>query len=300
MKYYLTKEWFYDIVCPLNLKKSLKILESADEPDEKSYQQLYKTELDGFMKKEKERLTPPDWTTAPWLDKALTSIGISKRNIKALKELLEKEGEFFRQRQVQFDEEAIKRKFDNQISNKIETCKKFPAEILNEVKDLRVFALGYVSEQVKKMAEVYLEEKDKQNLELMRASYNQTNIAETSLRKNIRFGNYLLKMLSNIQKKGNRVYIEFVGLPTLVIKKAEIIEWESICYKEQDGVYPAKIKPIATTTAKAVEVARHEDRYELHFLMCNESSEGKLLVWNFTVSGSNIDSEGEYVFPPKF
>ena len=86
----------------------------------------------------------------------------------------------------------------------------------------------------------------------------------------------------------------------MVIKKAEIIEWESICYKEQDGVYPAKLKPIATTTAKAVEVARHEDRYELHFLMCNESSEGKQLVWNFTVSGSNIDSEGEYVFPPKF
>ncbi|MFQ9736631.1 MAG: hypothetical protein ACLR06_02265 [Christensenellaceae bacterium] len=120
------------------------------------------------------------------------------------------------------------------------------------------------------------------------------------LRKNIRFGNYLLKIVSNIQKKGNRVYIEFVGLPTLVIKKAEIIEWESVCCTEQDGVYPAKIKPIATTTAKAVEVARHEDKYELHFLMCNESSEGKLLVWNFTVSGSDIDSEGEYVIPPKF
>ncbi|MBS1400222.1 MAG: DUF4085 family protein [Clostridia bacterium] len=297
MKYYLTKEWFYDIICPLNLKKRLKVVESAEEADENSYQQLYKKELDGFMKKEKERLTPPEWTTVPWLNKALASIGVSKRNIKALKEFLEKDGNFFHQKPVQFDEEAIKRKFDTDLSNKIETCQKFPAEILNEVKDLRVFALGYVTEQVKKMAEVYLEKKDKQNLELMRASYNQTNIAETSLRKNIRFGNYLLKIVSDIQKKGNRVYIEFVGLPTLVIKKAEIIEWESICYKEQDGFYPAKLKPIATTIAKAVEVVREEDKYELHFLMCNESSEGKRLLWNFTVSGSDIDSEGEYVFP---
>ena len=71
MKYYLTKEWFYDIICPLNLKKRLKVVESADEADENSYQQLYKKELDGFMKKEKERLTPPEWTTVPWLNKAL-------------------------------------------------------------------------------------------------------------------------------------------------------------------------------------------------------------------------------------
>ena len=280
MKYYLTKEWFYEIICPLNLKKSLKVMERADEPDEKSYQQLYKKELDCFMKKEKERLTPPDWTTVPWLDKALVSMRISKRNIKALKEAVEKEGDFFHQKPVQFDEEAIKRKFDTDLSNKIETCKNFPAEILNEVKDLRIFALGYVTEKVKKMTDIYLEGMNKQNFDLMRLSYNQTNIAETSLRKNIRFGNYLLKIVSNIQKKGNRVYIEFVGLPTLVIKKAEIIEWESVCCTEQDGVYPAKIKPIATTTAKAVEVARHEDKYELHFLMCNESSEGKLLYWH--------------------
>ncbi len=228
MKYYLTKEWMNEIVYPLSVKKGLKVSKCVDAIDEKTYQELYKKELESFMQKEKERLTPFDLTKLPWLDKALASMRVSKQNLKALKAVLEKESGYFQQRKIEFDEEAIKRKFDNTLNDKIETCKKFPGEILNEVADLRVFALGYVTEKVRRMTEIYLAEKDKQNLDLMRLSYKETNRAEMSLRKNIRFGNYLLKIVSDIHREGNAVYIEFVGLPTLVIIGAEIMEWETV------------------------------------------------------------------------
>ena len=87
----------------------------------------------------------------------------------------------------------------------------------------------------------------------------------------------------------------------MVVRNANVIEWEGIVHKPKNYLeLPAKRKPPAMTKAEGVEVAKNGALYELHILMCNESSEGKRLAWNFAVSGTDIDSEGEYLIPPKF
>ena len=300
MKYYLTKEWFYDTLYPLTLKRGIQVCDQAECADEKIYRKFYKKALDDFMRAEKKHLSPLDSNDLPWLDKTLARSGLPIEMQKSLKGMFWKEIEKS-QKSFEIDEEAIRQKFVNHFNNKRKFCERLPKEILREVADIRVFCLGYMTEKVKDMLCAYLEEKDKENLRLLELSYNQMQKAEAELKNGIRFVNYATKTLSSIEKTKNGVRINFVGLPTLVVKDAQIIEWEGIVHKPQKyfEVWVNR-KPSATTVAEGVEVYKSDCGYELHFLMCNESSDGKQVVWNFTVTGTDIDSAGEYLIPPKF
>ena len=246
-------------------------------------------------------MSPLDANDLPWLDRTLSRSGLTKENRQALKSLLWKEIEARNKGGFEIDEEAIRRKFDNYLDNKLKICEQLPQEILKEIADIRVFCLGYMTQKVKNMLSAYLEEKDKENLRLVELSYREVGRAEAALQKEIRFINYVGQPLSGIVKAGNRVEIRFIGLPTLIVRSASVIEWEGIVHKPKNYLeLPAKRKPPAMTKAEGVEVAKNGALYELHILMCNESSEGKRLAWNFTVSGTDIDSEGEYLIPPKF
>lgn len=301
MKYYLTKEWFYDILYPLTLGRGIKVCEEAGRAEEELYRQFYQKELESFMIKEKACLSPLDANDLPWVDRTLTRSGLAKESRQALKSLLWKEIEARNKEGFEIDEEAIRRKFDNYLDNKLKICEQLPQEILKEIADIRAFGLGYMTQKVKNMLLTYLEEKDKENLRLVELSYREVEKAEAALKKGIRFINYVGQTLSGIVKAGIDVEINFIGLPTLVVRNATVIEWEGIVHKPKNYLeLPTKRKPPAVTKAEGVEVVKNGALYELHILMCNENSEGKRLAWNFTVSGTDIDSEGEYLIPPKF
>lgn len=73
MKYYLTKEWFYDMLYPLTLKRGIEVSEKADRADEEIYQEFYKKALDKFMNAEKSVCRRSMQTIfrgwiKPWLD----------------------------------------------------------------------------------------------------------------------------------------------------------------------------------------------------------------------------------------
>ena len=295
MKYYLTKKWFYDILYPLTLGRGIKVCEEAGRAEEEIYRRFYQKESESFMIKEKARLSPLDANDLPWVDRTLTRSGLAKENRQALKSLLWKEIEARNKKGFEIDEEAIRRKFDNYLDNKLKICKQL------EIADIRVFCLGYMTQKVKGMLSTYLEEKDTENLRLVEVSYREVERAEAALQKEIRFINYVGQTLSGIEKAGSGVEIKFIGLPTLVVRNANVIEWEGIVHKPKSYLeLPVKRKPPAVTKAEGVEVVKNRALYDLHILMCNESSDGKRLAWNFTVSGTDIDSEGEYLIPPKF
>ena len=173
MKYYLTKEWFYDILYPLTLGRGIKVCEEAGRAEEELYRRFYQKELESFMIKEKARLSPLDTNDLPWLDRTLTRSGLAKENRQALKSLLWKEIEARNKEGFEIDEEAIRRKFDNYLDNKLKICEQLPQEILKEIADIRVFCLGYMTQKVKNMLSTYLEEKDKENLRLVELSYRK-------------------------------------------------------------------------------------------------------------------------------
>lgn len=54
MKYYLTKEWFYDIISPLMLKNRIEVNKAASKGGEETYQHFYETCLADFIKREKK------------------------------------------------------------------------------------------------------------------------------------------------------------------------------------------------------------------------------------------------------
>lgn len=170
MKYYLTKEWFYDIIYPLTLGRGIKVCEEAGRAEEELYRRFYQKELESFMIKEKARLSPLDANDLPWLDRTLSRSGLTKENRQALKSLLWKEIEEKKKEGFEIDEEAIRRKFDNYLDNKLKICEQLPQEILREIADIRVFCLGYMTQKVKNMLSTYLEEKDKENLRLVELS----------------------------------------------------------------------------------------------------------------------------------
>lgn len=290
---YLTKEWYYDIVFPVSLGRKLKISKYAETFDEKKYKELYNEELNQFIDKEKERLSPLGAKDIPWIKEVLTLSGAPKEGQEELKKIFLTDADL-QGKEMQFDEAAIKKNFDNKLSEKMEISKKLPKEILDEIADLRMFYLGYVTPKVNNLLKEYLGPKQTMNESLMRIAILRTQYAEKFLRKKIQFHEYMFKVISDIVTSERDVYIHFLGMPTLIIREAEIVEQEALINKPKN--YFAnweQRKEASSTVLEAIEVFKNNDKYEVHCLMCNQRSDGKRLLWYFTVRGINIDQDGE-------
>lgn len=229
----------------------------------------------------------------PWIKEVLTLSGAPKEGQEELKKIFLTDADL-QGKEMQFDEAAIKKNFDNKLSEKMEISKKLPKEILDEIADLRMFYLGYVTPKVNNLLKEYLGPKQTMNESLMRIAILRTQYAEKFLRKKIQFHEYMFKVISDIVTSERDVYIHFLGMPTLIIREAEIVEQEALINKPKN--YFAnweQRKEASSTVLEAIEVFKNNDKYEVHCLMCNQRSDGKRLLWYFTVRGINIDQDGE-------
>ncbi len=259
----------------------------------KKYKELYNGTLEQFIDEEKERLSPLGAKDISWIKEVLTFPEAPKEGQEELKKIFLTDADL-QGKEIQFDEAAIKKNFDNKLSEKIEISKKFPREILDEIADLRMFCLGYVTEKVNTLLKKYLGCKQTMNENLMRMAIMQTQYAEKSLRKKIQFHEYMFKLVSNIMISEKNVHIHFWGMPTLIIQEAEIVEQEALINKQKNYFTNwEQRKEVASTILEAIEVFKNNDKYEVHCLMCNQSSDGKRLLWYFTGRGTDIDQNGK-------
>ena len=162
---YLTREWYYG---NKDICLDLEVDTKAEKLSEEYYKELYNAKLNAFLEEEKE-VSEMDYEPETWED---IQIMDDEGNIISAREVMsEEEFEALRQQLLEeeqnqqdveiepYDEEASTNDFLEMHQDEIEELKEnLPKEILDEVADIRVLALGVATEKVKDLVDKYSQE----------------------------------------------------------------------------------------------------------------------------------------------
>lgn len=165
---YLTKEWYYgnkDICLDLDVDSN------AEQLSEDYYKKLYNEKLNEFLEAEKEaseiEYEPETWEDIQLMDDEGNIVNardiMSDEEFEQLRqELLQNEQDSAEYEVEEYDEEKLTKDFLEMHQGEIEDLKTSLAkEILDEVADIRVLALGLSTQNVKDLVEKYSQECEK-------------------------------------------------------------------------------------------------------------------------------------------
>lgn len=250
---YLTKEWYYG---NKNICLDLEVDTKAEKLSEEYYKELYNSKLNSFLEEEKEvsemDYEPETWEDIQIMDDEGNIISarevMSEEEFEALrKQLLEEEQN---QQDVEiepYDEEASTNDFLEMHQDEIEELKEnLPKEILDEVADIRVLALGVATEKVKDLVDKYSQECEmkfeKPFNEYNKHCYSIADKVPAHIKENYNFHDCaILKMT----KCGNDIVFEldnsggFTNINKITYKDAVILENNFVggCYWIYDEMY---------------------------------------------------------------
>ena len=260
MKYF-TKEWQnnYKDIC-LELEVSLK----AGRFSEKYYQDLYNAKLKEFLEEEKEMSEMEDgeneedlWNEIHFFDDNGNLVNardvMTEEEFEKLREeILENERqsmEDYEEEIEPYDEDNLTESFLEMHNREVEELRqKLPAEILDQVADVRVLALGKATRKVKKMIDKYCAEDDR-NFEKAFENYSKywdsiSDKIPDNIKENYDFHDCMILKIKNI---GDDIVFEldngggFTDIKRIIYKKAEMIEnnFAKDCYWMYDEIYLA-------------------------------------------------------------
>ena len=260
MKYF-TKEWQnnYKDIC-LELEVSLK----AGRFSEKYYQDLYNAKLIEFLEEEKEMSEMEDgeneedlWNEIHFFDDNGNLVNardvMTEEEFEKLREeILENERqsmEDYEEEIEPYDEDKLTESFLEMHNREVEELRqKLPAEILDQVADVRVLALGKATRKVKKMIDKYCAEDDR-NFEKAFENYSKywdsiSDKIPDNIKENYDFHDCMILKIKNI---GDDIVFEldngggFTDIKRIIYKKAEMIEnnFAKDCYWMYDEIYLA-------------------------------------------------------------
>lgn len=250
---YLTKEWYYG---NKNICLDLEVDTKAEKLSEEYYKELYNSKLNSFLEEEKE-VSEMDYEPETWED---IQIMDDEGNIISAREVMsEEEFEALRQQLLEeeqnqqdveiepYDEEASTNDFLEMHQDEIEELKEnLPKEILDEVADIRVLALGVATEKVKDLVDKYSQECEmkfeKPFNEYNKHWYTIADKVPAHIKENYNFHDCaILKMT----KCGNDIVFEldnsggFTNINKITYKDAVILENNFVggCYWIYDEMY---------------------------------------------------------------
>ena len=250
---YLTKEWYYG---NKNICLDLEVDTKAEKLSEEYYKELYNSKLNSFLEEEKE-VSEMDYEPETWED---IQIMDDEGNIISAREVMsEEEFEALRQQLLEeeqnqqdveiepYDEEASTNDFLEMHQDEIEELKEnLPKEILDEVADIRVLALGVATEKVKDLVDKYSQECEmkfeKPFNEYNKHWYSIADKVPAHIKENYNFHDCaILKMT----KCGNDIVFEldnsggFTNINKITYKDAVILENNFVggCYWIYDEMY---------------------------------------------------------------
>lgn len=270
------------------LNQSVKPSKRAEKKDEDFYFRMYQKQYGVFSNYERNA----DWYRDPVEDMRKINEYINEPNIseqehqrrlefKANYEYLHESQE--NKTVHKFDEELCKQKFAELQRAKIELCQKLPQEILNRIADIRVFALGYVSGEVKKLLRPYCSELRRTVRETKRSACAETSEAEKSLTEEVSVKDYEEFLIMGIEEQGGGVTIKGEH-GCIIIKDGEIIEGKDHAIFPYDATKPN----CPWSKVEYAELHKAGNKFELHFLVENSDGLDKEELWDLTLRGSDI------------
>ena len=288
---YLTKEWFAEQHLAWALLEK-KVSKYAERFDEKYFQKRYRESFERYRNNERNA----DWYRSPQedlmqLEEFIAQPNLSDeeraRRIKFKEDYLYlhhkrlEKGTFF-----PFDEELCKRRFDNDFAYVIALYKQLPPDLLSEIADIRLCALGYTSAELKKSLKRYGLQLEKSCEIRLKKANEETKSAEKSLKKQLNvdeYGDYMFLM--GCEKRGNDIFLEFDGGDGLLIKEGRVLEGENHRILRYDPDVPYS----EWSRIAAAELHQEEGGFQLHLLLSDCDEQNVRDDWYFTVCGTDIE-----------
>ena len=286
---YLTKEWLNTELLSYTYSQ-IKISKKTEKYDEGYYQKLYKKICKLYIAAERgEELYQDPQEELRKIEESIAEPNITeeecakriryKRDFISLNADRIKRGTYFK-----FDEKVVEQDFAVKIQQDIELYKKLPQEILCKIADLRVFALGYTSVEVKKLLKPYCAEQERISRRLRKIAQEETEKAEAHLSEDIGINDCTDTVILGIREKQEGIYIDVDLGGTLFVENGKIIEQE---LKEVYRWNP-HIPNSGLSIILASELHYTNEKFELHFLIENVNEKNESQVGYLTLRGTDI------------
>lgn len=251
---YLTKKWYYG---NKNICLDLEVDTKAEKLSEEYYKELYNAKLNAFLENEKE-VSEMDYEPETWEDiQLMDSEGniVNARDIMTDEEFEQLRQELLRNEddmkeedeELEYDEEELTKDFLEIHNSEVEDLNvNLPKEILDEVADIRVLALGVATEKVKDLVDKYSQECEmifeKPFNEYNKHWYTIADKVPAHIKENYDFHDCVILKMT---KDGNDIIFEldnsggFTTINKITYKDAEILENNFVegCYWIYDEMY---------------------------------------------------------------
>ncbi len=289
MKHF-TKEWL--IAESLSLAYwDTKVSKYAEQVNEKFFQKRYCERLELYKHNERNA----EWHRSPQEDLKQVERYLAEPNLsadeRARREKFKQDFLYLNQERIEkgtfyaFDEKLCERCFENEFAQRIALYKNLPPEILSKIADIRLFALGYASAEVRRLLKPYCARLRKECASTRKTAHAETARTEERLseRLNINeYGGYMLLM--GLEKRGGDIYLEFDGGDGLIVKEGRVIEGENRKIFRYDCAVPNS----GWCRIVAAELHETEGGFELHLLVCDSDEQNACEFWYLTVCGSTV------------
>lgn len=287
---YLTKE-FYILEYLAYSNKNVKVHRRAEKFDEEFYQFIYNKQCGEFVKKEGFNYfynNPVDKLRK--IDEIINSSDISEIRRQYFSEFKNIFKTIYRKKLIyceknKFDKQLCERWFAENQSRLIEFYLHLPTEILNEIADIRLFALGYASERVTRSWQIYCTKLRCKLNRIKSRAYNETNVNYKYLSGSIMLNECFEGWrVTQLKGDGDNIIIDGELNRRLIIKNAKVIEGE-------DGyIYPYNEEnpTIAASYICYVELHRITDKFELCFLMSNSNENEREELWYLSIECDDV------------
>ena len=179
--------------------------------------------------------------------------------------------------------DVAQKKFANHIKEVKEIIKLLPKRISNEIADIRVFALGVVSKNVKLMLIEYANKTESKILDLLKIVSENNIKNQKKLSKEILINELCEILVTGVYYKNGNIDIHYSN-KILRIHSAEIIEKDfnriNVLYfdKQYSGL----------CYVVQVELYYENGKFELHLLLEDRDMYNKLSLCYLTVRGTDI------------
>lgn len=256
----------------------------AERKDEAFYAETYRKQKDAFAEQERksDRYRNPE-EDARKIEEYVNEEGISTEERARRIAFREMHGKIAgKGKRLVFDEATSKQRFEQQQKKRMELFGKMPQEILEKVADLRVFALGYASAEVKGRLKKYCAELKREVKQIKKATEAETEEAESGLTKRIGVNDLGGCIITGIEEREGGIYINGEEGGLLIVEGKIIEGKEKEIYAneiETDGAYSRIV---------SAELHWSGDRFELHLFVSNCDEYDREDLWYLTVSGSDI------------
>lgn len=185
----------------------------------------------------------------------------------------------------EIDDERAHSSFAGRYETMLKTVDAFPREILSQVADKRLLALGYVTAENKKKIEAFARAQGKRAERLWEQAANAIDEAEKRMECPVGLNEYATGVMDGIESTERGVALKFGDIPDILVLGGEIVKREYPVHSYALDTDP--LSPMTLMLGKELEYV--DGKYRLSLFLENVDECERATAWELVVEGSGIE-----------